>query len=513
VQLENLVDALVLLKEIECEYKHLAGRHNQKSHGHKIGNETKSSPGNISKDSGAYISVAPKGIWWGPVGGESRHSETPYFLNPSDWDEFSELRNKFSGTTESHSMQSDNEILTIARYSKDLLPGLYGVGRERFLALSVYSGEHASIVHHLAGGIKGRMGAIEDHAVRFRFGVGNDGKVNLLVFDLAYSGAEFPLEGPSLAARRNVEKTIGKLKIIGMVGNNTPTVIFGDRNPVLTTTKHLPGYHDQSRHAGSRAQATHPATGRILNAYKLPSQFKPISEADMRWSFGRTDEPYLKDERGFLIQGELVSPKDLPSTIYHVTTRADAVEQSGMLKGFAGLESGGLGGHNTEGVSLTSSREDAINIKRQMTRVIELAHTDEDLDVVLGNWAREDERISKIPVGQLDDAVSNAMNFYRINSQSSSYVGDTAALARLRIETGRSYRSAAAHRGAPQDVIIFGTDFSKLQPDDVQIFEVPKDALFVSGGAVLDKVAPGDFLHEVRVYGDVPMDDARIMRE
>lgn len=277
--------------------------------------------------------------------------------------------------------------------------------------------------------------------------------------------------------------------------------------------KHLAGQHDQRAHAGSKARPKGPIQGRLLNVYKRPEDFVLMTESELRWTFGNTKEPWLKDahQPASIIQGELVEYKDLPEMLYHVTTRASDVEKSGVLMGHAGLSSGGLGGHSTEGVSLTSSKRDAENIQRQMRRVIELSKSDEDLRSVFTNWAREDEKISGLDAGTLEGSVDAAVRNYEVNMQAPVYQENPDAAKRLRVEVARAYRTFAEGKGAPPDVIIFGSDFSNLNPEDVQTFEIPKSAAFASGGAVLRNVAPGDFLHEVRVYGDVPMDEARII--
>ena len=83
----------------------------------------------------------------------------------------------------------------------------------------------------------------------------------------------------------------------------------------------------------------------------------------MSWGRRRWHWKNEKSQR-HVLTGEPIPREQLPPVLYHVTTNAPAVESSGVLLGL--LESGGLGGGQAEGVSFTSSKEDAVVIQREL---------------------------------------------------------------------------------------------------------------------------------------------------
>lgn len=70
------------------------------------------------------------------------------------------------------------------------------------------------------------------------------------------------------------------------------------------------------------------------------------------------------------INGRLeISLNDLPNTLYHVTTNKTAVLSSGVLKAQSGLNSGGLGGTESVGVSLVTDKNVAITIYNELNLI------------------------------------------------------------------------------------------------------------------------------------------------
>lgn len=59
----------------------------------------------------------------------------------------------------------------------------------------------------------------------------------------------------------------------------------------------------------------------------------------------------------------------LPNTLYHVTTNKKAVLSSGVLKAQSGLNSGGLGGTESVGVSLVTDKNVAITIYNELNLI------------------------------------------------------------------------------------------------------------------------------------------------
>lgn len=64
-----------------------------------------------------------------------------------------------------------------------------------------------------------------------------------------------------------------------------------------------------------------------------------------------------------------ISLDTLPDTLYHVTTNKQAVLSSGVLKAQSGLNSGGLGGTESVGVSLVTDKNVAIAIYNELNLI------------------------------------------------------------------------------------------------------------------------------------------------
>ena len=154
---------------------------------------------------------------------------------------------------------------------------------------------------------------------------------------------------------------------------------------------------DESKHPRDK-------DGRFREATQ-PRIFSRLSDVEQYESWGREKRWQWRKETpksGFLLTGEPIPREQLPEVLYHVTTNAPAVESSGVLLGLQ--EGGGLGGGQAEGVSFTSSKEDADVILRELKRSVLIARGEVDIDV-FERWAREDEQTAGLPEGTLNHAV------------------------------------------------------------------------------------------------------------
>jgi hypothetical protein len=292
--------------------------------------------------------------------------------------------------------------------------------------------------------------------------------------------------------------------------------------------------------------AAHPRgeDGRFIEASqpRVFSRPSDVGESHSGWANDPVRWAWIDKETGKpggrLLTGEPIPRAQIPPKLYHVTTNAPAVEESGVLLGL--LDSGGLGGGQAQGVSFTSSKEDAVVIQRELRRAVRVARGEAGIDAIK-EWAQQDELVAGLPEGALSEAVDYAMQGWDVNSKSSlgrtdppnppeeeerirrSLVGDALnAYLQTREETAAK---ALGQKEWPYSVpilknpILFGQQkhLAKLDVKNVQILEtdaedIPADALVTTGS---DK-----FLHEVRVYADVPrrrkkvaFDENKIHRE
>jgi hypothetical protein len=290
--------------------------------------------------------------------------------------------------------------------------------------------------------------------------------------------------------------------------------------------------------------AAHPRgdDGRFIEASQ-PRIFNRPSDVGQYSSWGNEQRWAWIDKEtgkpgGHLLTGEPIPREQIPSTLYHVTTNAPAVESSGVLLGLK--ESGGLGGGQALGVSFTSSPVDATVIQRELVRAIQIARGEARKDTI-ERWAREDEQAAGLPEGSLQGAVDFALHNWSDQSLERTFVWDKdlpedkrgwvgpppppeereqiyrshvsdAHKAYLQLREREAEQAAGHPVESLKNPILFGDQklLAKLNPEHVQILEtaaedIPADALVTTGS---DK-----FLHEVRVYADVPRKRKKVARE
>ncbi|PWT87313.1 MAG: hypothetical protein C5B54_12540, partial [Acidobacteria bacterium] len=262
--------------------------------------------------------------------------------------------------------------------------------------------------------------------------------------------------------------------------------------------------------------------GRFIEATQ-PRVFRTPEDVQAITNWGQPQYQWRKNP-GQLVTGTPLTKAALPDTLYHVTTAGPAVESSGVLLGQRGDK--GLGGGQEEGVSFTTDAMDARVIQRELKRQVEVAKGTVDIDAIT-RWAREDEKEAGLPEGALNNAVTFALDQWEGNrhSREHTFVWDDKLPEEQRGWVGpqspeeseqkrrsglndafKAYLQLRDHSDVPllKNPVLFGRQehLAKVNPDHIQILAVPSvqipDSALVTTGS--DK-----FLHEVRVYSDVPM--------
>jgi hypothetical protein len=219
--------------------------------------------------------------------------------------------------------------------------------------------------------------------------------------------------------------------------------------------------------------------------------------------------PKPSEVYGHTLRGKGIRHDDsrIPDTVYHVTTQADAVERSGMLKASGGDR--GLGGPDQDRiVSMTTSRDTANRIAEDLHWTSTLAHK-VGPDPSVGH--RTPERKNLILdhlVGQSKREgwdYSATADWLRGGHSTDSYgLGD-------HLSQYMSTRESKA--GIQNPVILGGGQFHKIRPERIGIVHIPKHNL--DNGAQItnfDLDRQGHGLSEIRSYGDVPIAGGKVER-
>lgn len=237
---------------------------------------------------------------------------------------------------------------------------------------------------------------------------------------------------------------------------------------------------------------------------------------------------------GHLLTGEPLTRESLPETLYHVTTDAPAVEASGVLLGQLGDT--GLGGGQAPGVSMTSSKESAHIIQRELKRSVQIARGEAN-EKIFAFWARADEEEARLPKGSLQYAADQAMEAWDANQhplkkkyvQGQGYIDEPPTpeeherIRRSLLKDAfnsylwaRETASEKANAGKPvpllKNPILFGRQehLAKLKPENIQTLEIPSAQIPI--GALITTGSDA-FLHEVRAYSDVPLRKKKAARD
>jgi hypothetical protein len=253
----------------------------------------------------------------------------------------------------------------------------------------------------------------------------------------------------------------------------------------------------------------------------------------------------------------IILKEELPQTLYHVTGRSDEIVSSGLLKGQAGFNAGGLGGGGLQGVSVTPNRESAILIRRELGRITELANdapTKFDRSVILDKQAKKldipeggelvidltttedlfgfgledsfpgtnrlSEKLKRYAKEDIErpfnkELIAESQNFAKVNQGrqperfleqvdkiidqfDDGFFGDEAS-------AFQAYLSARERFNIDVDPVILGTldSYRKLKPDNIRIIAIRPDGI---PDAALITTGTDEFLSELRIHADVPVE-------
>lgn len=218
-------------------------------------------------------------------------------------------------------------------------------------------------------------------------------------------------------------------------------------------------------------------------------------------------------EVGVDFSGTPMDPDDpaIPDTLYHVTIAGPALRESGTLE--ARASGGGLGGSATDAaVSLTTNEEVALQLAEDLRLLgrIREAHGEPppiewDPDSKTWRGAAERAAWAQGPYQMLRaEAERDGWEFTLKDFQL-----ETTSLNGLQTE----YFSARRRHTGRRNPIIFGADQQTYDPADVEVLEIPKDSVR-TGALITDfDLGQGGGLDEIRVYGDVPLGEARVLDE
>lgn len=177
-----------------------------------------------------------------------------------------------------------------------------------------------------------------------------------------------------------------------------------------------------------------------------------------------------------------ISLDTLPDTLYHVTTNKQAVLSSGVLKAQSGLNSGGLGGTESVGVSLVTDKNVAIAIYNELNLINAANNVNSETEV-------------KEFFNLIDDADRREV----VNSEFDRTISLYKDYAVTLVGALQSTRNMFRFSDKPfHNIVIFNE--SNIKNKDIGIIEVNKnninpDTKIIDG---VDK-----HLGEVRVLGDI----------
>lgn len=186
-----------------------------------------------------------------------------------------------------------------------------------------------------------------------------------------------------------------------------------------------------------------------------------------------------------ILEKEKIDRNKLPQHLYHVTTNYDAVIESGVLRAKSGMDSGGLGGTESHGVSFVLDQKTA-----------KIIYDELELINQINNSKSEDEALSVVNnIGDYDRKEFVLSEYKRTISVYKDYI--TTLLMALRITRNSLKFQGKSFYG----IIIFNE--KNIRNKNIGIIKVNSDNIPLDVDIV--KGVDEDF-NEIRVLGDVPLD-------
>jgi hypothetical protein len=194
-----------------------------------------------------------------------------------------------------------------------------------------------------------------------------------------------------------------------------------------------------------------------------------------------TLKDYLKEQ---IENRKVIHRDDLPMYLWHVTTNYKEVINSGVLKAASGLESGGLGGSESFGVSFVLNEEVAVDIFNELNIINDI-----------NNSKTEKEALSIID--KIDDIERRNFILNEYDRTISVYKRyHYALLMALRLSRNSFKFSEKPYYG----LIIFNeVNINNKNINIIKIHkdEIPSDLKIIEGADT--------HLNEIRILGDVPI--------
>lgn len=271
-----------------------------------------------------------------------------------------------------------------------------------------------------------------------------------------------------------------------------------------------PGDREGEGRAEAKEEVTETPAVAITKKKATPSVYVKPEDVETKPAdtFSGPGKRLQHKESGELLNGEAVTKEQLPEVLYHVTTNASAIEETGIISGSTELK-GGLGKGTSkvhQGVSFTRDRKTAVALKRDLDRTIRMAKKGgRKFKGMLTNIAKEDEKLHKLKPGTLDKARDATIEWFEMHEKTTK---DKNALA-AEAFSNNFLNSRQSQGGIENPVIFSGPEFGKLDPKNVSIIAVPS-RLIPEG--VLIRNDPIKALAETMASGDVPIEGATVSR-
>lgn len=203
-----------------------------------------------------------------------------------------------------------------------------------------------------------------------------------------------------------------------------------------------------------------------------------------------------------ILPGIVLKKEQLPTILYHVTTDAEMVINSSILKSMHKTQTPGLGkgvSKAHQGVSLTTNYQDAILIQTELRRHVDIAKSKiTDFKATLNQWAREDEALYGLLEGAIQPAVDIAIYWLQFEKSINTEIDPS-----LLKDSMNQYYIERDHCAEIDNPMILSDieNFKNINSSQIKIIYVYKNDI-PDNALIRD---PQINLNEVTVHGEVPV--------
>jgi hypothetical protein len=197
---------------------------------------------------------------------------------------------------------------------------------------------------------------------------------------------------------------------------------------------------------------------------------------------------------GGRLGGRPMRIEEVPEELYHVTTAAPALRESGVIQVSGGLNRGAGGYSGSGSVSTTASKEIAETLQNDL-RVFAQIKNFQTREEVVSFFKRlfREGNFNAERMKYIDDAISN---------RASSSPGD------LGKYLFNEWTSSREFFGGPRSSLVIGDPMSDywrtVSPENIEIFTIPKSSI-PEGALINDYDLGRRGLEEIQIYADVPL--------